>query len=499
MKKRAVVVADDDGSAGASMVEKSVKRASLPKAPPKAIVKQAVVAPPVVAVANKEQSKKKKDVELALVPLVDQRPTNFDTLRAVLKAKSGAVPSIRTTTSPELSDWLGKFRDFIYTTLSTVYEDKHRNAMKLAVSDGANLTVWIRAFTDASFSSDSYESLETVGDKLYGTAFLKYVYAKTGGGVTPRELSNMITYYGSGGFMEKIAKALQFDKWILKNESIELNEKLISNLVESYIGALDMVCDAVRASYLEAKDYEVAALCPTGFEAVQRFVSAYFDGANIDLTEGAHGPSKTFITQIPDLFGMRGRWEIKTDLRTRRAVFRIYKYSKDEGNLALSLAKAVASPGDSDRAIAKIESFILELNGTEGDNEGVLSDTIVAKLESVGINRDWFNEYRDKSRVENIYPAQLREVFTTTFRDNGYSKVVFEYSESHAHEVKGGGKISTVLLYGVRRSATDQGGKDTTRTLLHTTTGEVLGNNDYSALKNRCAKEWVEKVGQRGG
>ena len=390
--------------------------------------------------------------------------------------------------------WVANFREFIYTLLRSVYGDSDdvggglAHAKKLAVSNERYIKVWMRAFTDSTFSADNYESMETVGDKLYGCALIKYIYAKTSGAVTSRELSNMNMHFGSGKFMVGISKALCLDKWILKSEGVEMNEKITSNLVESLCGAIDMVCEAVRKHYLDTGDYKTAAICPTGFEAVYRFIRYYFDGAEVDIMAGAYGPSKTFVTQIPDLFGLRGRWSIqKSPDRSGSYVFRIF-----DGVLITSLVKAV-------NGTAETERYISGLTGITNADEGRLSDIIMQKLEAAGVTRDWFNDYREKSRVESLYPEALRARFTETYRAKGFSKAVFEYSRDHssssAKNKKGSSSVfvGTVMLYGIRRDPTDKKGVNTTRHLLHTETGEVW-NNDSAILKNTAANKWISEI-----
>jgi hypothetical protein len=190
-----------------------------------------------------------------------------------------------------------------------------------------------------------------------------------------------------------------------------------------------------------------------------------------DLTKAARSSAKTFIMQIPDLFGLRGRWAIvKRGGAAGGFVFKIYDPELlDRIKTALRLR---ALPSE----LEKQQELLVD------SDESSLATKIEGVLYSVGLTRDWVEKYRNQMRLNTVSNVNL---FKAELQKAGFVTALFEYPDSHENTTLANGKRGTVLLIGID----DKNEK----TLLHTETDAVSDDN-YLKLKDKVVVNWMSGI-----
>jgi len=399
---------------------------------------------------------------------------------AVVVTEQTPGPASNTPLPRKLDDYLDivnkteDFQTFMNHILTGVFDDEYH---KRAVIGDRYIDTW-RGTLSGKLSSSTERDI--TGDKLYGCALLKLLYAHTRGTASPKELSNMNIYFSSTVFLADAADKLGFGKWVSDSSDGVEGRALI---FKRFIAVLSDVSDSARKEYLESGDYENAAKSPSGFAAVERFLDTYLAAVKADLAEAANSPAKTFISQLPDLFGLRGLWGIYQSSDRTKFTFSIYDQS-----MLWKITKSLTNDPVEEKRIVRT---ITSMNEWEDSDESRLSSRVARLLNDVGLTREWVEKYRNSSRINSIQPESLRNLFTETLRGNMFDSAIFEYSESHSHETNGV-KISSVIMYGVKSNI---GGTPavSSKTILYTKTGEIVDDN-YTSLKNKTVGEWLKSV-----
>lgn len=90
-------------------------------------------------------------------------------------------------------------------------EDKLSAKRRSKLIDDKRMNVWLQVFTDTTLADrNSYEQLETLGDKAIGFQFMKYAI-EWKPNLTPDQLTNLLSYYASNKLQAKILKKFQYD------------------------------------------------------------------------------------------------------------------------------------------------------------------------------------------------------------------------------------------------------------------------------------------------
>lgn len=381
---------------------------------------------------------------------------SFDEWTASLSTPSDAVAANPVAFQME---WLGGFQRYIYMLLASVYTN---DAVRAMAVESDMLRIWRRAFTDRSFASDNYETLETIGDKALSVAFAKYVYAKKPG-VTPRELSNFIMYYMSNRFQPIISADLKMDAWILfgkevAKERVSATTKSIKeDIFEAFCGALEAVATLVHSKLVDRGDYETAALhAPSGGDAMRRFVETLFNhyGLNDKFSRNA---AKTTIGEIGTIFGLRNR--------------NIY-FAQLPSGFSVVIPEELAVVLESTEGVVGPLPRVL-VSGFASEEEA--ANAALEVLESVGIDDRWISTRREEKGLEFIAPA-VRDTLVALTKSQ-YPKLVFEIPISS----KSADGSFTMVLTGVTR--------EDVRNVLASGRGVSV-----SELKTRLSNEVIQKL-----
>jgi dsRNA-specific ribonuclease len=133
---------------------------------------------------------------------------------------------------------------FLNKLLSVLFQDQAKR--NLYLTDDA-MKIWKEAFThEAASPGSNYERLEFLGDAILKAVFPKYL-TKRFPNRSESEYTNLNKVYMSKPKQAELSRSLQFDKYIVSlTELSEADYNLVSDVFESFFGALDQVSDLVH-------------------------------------------------------------------------------------------------------------------------------------------------------------------------------------------------------------------------------------------------------------
>ena len=137
--------------------------------------------------------------------------------------------------------WVIEYKNYIRTILSFLVEEEYIS--RFVEED--NMITWIRAMIHKSISMFyNYESIEHMGDKYANTAFEKYM-KKRNSNFTAQELTEYSNQYMSKEYQSKFSDDLLLTSWGFYDNSVEKNNKLKTDLLEAFTGALVISGDGI--------------------------------------------------------------------------------------------------------------------------------------------------------------------------------------------------------------------------------------------------------------
>lgn len=183
-----------------------------------------------------------------------------------------------------VKEWSEDISKFINNILRPIIRD---NSKRKEYTSPKAMKVWKSAFTHPGFDKrqgSNYEELEFIGDRALKYAFNKYTMSRFPE-YDKEELSNMETSYMSKEYQPKFGKELGLDKYtrILRKD---VQDKVLEDLYESFIGALDVVSDNIQAGL--------------GIVNVRNFVTWFFNKKSLEMTAETLGG--IVITQVKQIF-----------------------------------------------------------------------------------------------------------------------------------------------------------------------------------------------------
>lgn len=138
-----------------------------------------------------------------------------------------------------------------------------------------NLKIWASAFTHKTFSFQNYERLETIGDAVIKTAFYDYIFESLPFVEEPKIYSELEKYYNSKTAFIDFAVNEGMDKFLRKKSEKSLPNKVISDLFESFNGALFEIGNIVGLNSKVA--------IPLGYLFVKNYITLIFNQVDIDI------------------------------------------------------------------------------------------------------------------------------------------------------------------------------------------------------------------------
>lgn len=115
--------------------------------------------------------------------------------------------------SDEINEAEAYIREHVKIAILPVLEpgkDKSSEKRRNKLVDDKRMNVWLQVFTDTTLANrNSYEQLETIGDKVIGFQFMKYAI-EWKPDLTPDQLTNLLSYYASNKLQAKILKKFEY-------------------------------------------------------------------------------------------------------------------------------------------------------------------------------------------------------------------------------------------------------------------------------------------------
>lgn len=336
------------------------------------------------------------------------------------------------------------------------------------------MDIWIKAFTHSTYNPvENYESLETLGDSILKAAFVDWL-VENFPKYSPKDISNMNSYYMSKPFQHKLARKEGFEQYIL---IIGINPSIhdLEDVFESFVGALYKVGNQFVGKGM-------------GFIFATRYIGSIFDEIRKDgnLDERVlKGPPKTQIKEFikdklalkdennPDNIAQPKEIDYPNPNNTGRIVeIRfpdnvIHEINKRAfGNRSvhkLHIGKPIGIGYGSSKKVASFEAYRDALNN----------------LDKLGLNSDWFQDLYDKRWKEELNKTNPSIIVSLNHKlsKDGFKTSYFSKPRQKYNPIDG---VTTKYMqyYGVR--------EDGSYVLI----AEVY-NNDNSKAREEAIKKYI--------
>jgi dsRNA-specific ribonuclease len=137
--------------------------------------------------------------------------------------------------------WMQRFTNYLSTILKKIVDPKYVH--KFLTEEA--LEIWTRSMTHKSVNLIyNYESLEYYGDSISKFAFNDYMFAKFNK-ITTQELTEFSNQYMSKKFQSLFSDDLFLSSWGIYDPIVVINEKLKTDLLEAFTGALGKIGNMV--------------------------------------------------------------------------------------------------------------------------------------------------------------------------------------------------------------------------------------------------------------
>lgn len=140
----------------------------------------------------------------------------------------------------EDTQWLQSLQSFLNKTLQIILPDK---AKRFRLLDAESMKIWAKAFTHETVDyNDNYEELETLGDKMTGAAFTKYLLNKYPY-LKKSHLTQLNAKYMDVTYNNFLARKLGFGPYIRVVTGASKIFNIEADVFESFFGALSTIAD----------------------------------------------------------------------------------------------------------------------------------------------------------------------------------------------------------------------------------------------------------------
>lgn len=326
------------------------------------------------------------------------------------------------------------------------------------------MKVWLRAFTDQTYSADNYELYEIIGDSAISLAFYDIIREAFPDVAQPKIYSTLKEFHVSEAAFSDLATKAGFLEFLraapVVLNSNEMKKKIAEDLWESYHGALKELGDQIG---LELYDIEI------GYKCVKNSMIEVMNNTEIDKDRGA-GAFKNQLSEIASTLGIKFG-TINFFLATDRKVAFAYVIRRD----ALKTVLKRFNRTDED-----IENII---NDVENSSRRYLQDVPTsANIRNISLNRkedivvgrgigDTRDEAQDRAASEavktfrnvygmtNVYLDNIRaERLDNHLQQDGKIKQAYDVIQSVYSDIKISGRTfptsALYILTGVKNGKT---------------------------------------------
>ena len=318
--------------------------------------------------------------------------------------------------------WSRDLRYFIDRTLRPIIPNAKE---RRKYTSQREMKVWERAFTHPSFDprrDHNYDVLEFMGDRALKYAFNKYLLR-----LEPRldqgHLTTLDNRYMAKKEQPGYGKKLGLDKYVRIVGTRMATSKVIGDLFESFIGALDQVSDDIEDGL--------------GIVNVFNFMVNFFKDFRFELPKERGGHVKTNVQQIFKRFGLEPPEEI---------------YTEDDGGQITFIVKATKEIEDFLASDKPGEGFNIHLRSpilgqAKGKDKKQARDAAYANaletLRSYGVTSESAGLMKDLKDFAHEALLPYKEELEMKLIDDGYKRVFFDKPKKlHTNEYK------TIVLMG---------------------------------------------------
>lgn len=317
---------------------------------------------------------------------------------------------------PDSSLWIPEFKQYMFALLAPIYPDL--STRRDALSDGF-VRVFMRAFTDISFSSDDNETIEMLGDKILGLVFTQHLHSRVPS-AGPSELTHYHNNYMSKESQADLATRLKMHEWILlgaqsaARRDAAVTTSMKEDVFESFFSSLYSVATQLHQNRLRSRQYEDAALNAVhGAEAARVLIDFIFDGVGIDPERGKDA-AKSILIEVPKMYGLR-RYGITFDPPSDGPVG-----AKHSVTISRALQTVLADVG--------FPGIPLVLAKDYPDK----TSAAVAALKTLaehGLDEQAMQDQKEITGIAKMRPEGLRDAVIAKARAMGFPKQLFEIPE----------------------------------------------------------------------
>jgi dsRNA-specific ribonuclease len=202
------------------------------------------------------------------------------------------VPDIVVAESREYDEekWRSELKKFIDEKLKPILP-KAKDRAKYTSPKA--MKVWERAFTHTSFDPRrdyNYEVLEFYGDRGLKYAFNKYLLRAIEPKLKESKLTALDNHYMASEFQPNYGFKMGLQKFIRVSDQDHATYKIVGDVFESFIGALDEVSDGIEDGL--------------GMVNVYNFLVDFFRDFDFIIPRETGGSDKTDVQQIFSRFGI---------------------------------------------------------------------------------------------------------------------------------------------------------------------------------------------------
>lgn len=319
-------------------------------------------------------------------------------------------------TLPEASRWIPEFKRYLLALLAPIYPDV--STRREALSDGF-VRVFMRAFTDISFSADDNETIEMLGDKILGLVFTQHVHSRVPS-ADDSALTHYLAYYMSKPQQAELATRMKIDQWILLGaQSAARRESTVTvsmkeDVLEAFFSSLYFVATQLHQDKLRARQYEEAALrAVSGVEAARILIDFIYDGIGLDPERGKDA-AKTILVEIPKMYGLRGHgitFDPPTDGKAG---------AKHSVTISRILQRVLSDVGFKDIPLVLAKDF---------PDKNSAAEAALATLAKHGLNEQAIQDQKEITNIAKLTPESLRDAVIAKARRLGFPKQLFEIPE----------------------------------------------------------------------
>lgn len=140
--------------------------------------------------------------------------------------------------------WVDNVKEFIISFFTMVLSDDDPDYRDMIINrfiDDKSMSIWIKSLISPTINYISnYETLEFVGDKIMSADFARYM-SSTYPRIKNNELNNCDAKYMSEQFQSFFADDLQLSERGIKSSHLEMVDKIRTDFLESFFGAVNQI------------------------------------------------------------------------------------------------------------------------------------------------------------------------------------------------------------------------------------------------------------------